>query len=65
MVKSRNTDIEKKFRLLGMLGDLSQAKVRASEFRYSKGTAIFEEAKPADYIYQVIEGRGSEPQAVI
>ena len=35
---------------------VSQAKVSSSEFKYSKGTEIFGEAEPADYIYQVIEG---------
>ena len=56
MFKKRNTDPNKRPRLLGELGDLSHAKVSASEFKYSKGTEIFGEAEPADYIYQVIEG---------
>jgi CRP/FNR family nitrogen fixation transcriptional regulator len=30
--------------------------VSLNEFRYSKGTEIYGEAEPADYVYQVIEG---------
>src|SRR5580765_2105062 len=56
MFKKRNTHPNKGPRLLGELGDLSHAKVSASEFKCSKGTEIFGEAEPADYIYQVIEG---------
>ena len=56
MFKKLNTDPNKRPRLLGELGDLSHAKVSSSEFKYSKGTEIFGEAEPADYIYQVIEG---------
>ena len=56
MFKKRNTDPNKRPRLLGELGNLSHAKVSASEFKCSKGTEIFGEAEPADYIYQVIEG---------
>lgn len=51
-----NTDSNKMHRLLGELGDLSHAKVSSGEFKYGKGTEIFGEAEPADYIYQVIEG---------
>jgi CRP/FNR family nitrogen fixation transcriptional regulator len=43
-------------RLLGALGDLSHAKVSSSEFKYGKGTEIFGEAEPADYVYQMIKG---------
>ena len=39
-----------------LVGELSHAKVSASEFKYSRNTEIFGEAEPADYIYQVIEG---------
>ena len=35
---------------------VSQSKVSSGECRYSKGTEIFGQAEPADYIYQVIEG---------
>jgi CRP/FNR family transcriptional regulator, nitrogen fixation regulation protein len=47
---------KKRPRLLGELGDLSYSKVSSSEFKYRKGTEIFGQAEPADYIYQVIEG---------
>jgi CRP/FNR family transcriptional regulator, nitrogen fixation regulation protein len=56
MFTNLNTDPNKKPRLIGELGDLSHAKVSSSEFKYSKGTEIFGQAEPADYIYQVIEG---------
>ena len=41
---------------LGQLGELSRARVILSEFKYNKGTEIFGEAEPADYVYQVIDG---------
>src|SRR6266550_4803251 len=41
---------------LGELGELSRARVILSEFKYNKGTEIFGEAEPADYIYQVVDG---------
>jgi CRP/FNR family nitrogen fixation transcriptional regulator len=41
---------------LGQLGELSRARVILSEFKYNKGTEIFGEAEPADYIYQVADG---------
>jgi len=56
MFTNLNTDPSKRPRLVGELGDLSHANVRSGEFKYSKGTEIFGEAEPADYIYQVIEG---------
>src|ERR1700726_3536610 len=43
-------------RALGELGELSRARVILSEFRYNRGTEIYGEAEPADYIYQVVEG---------
>src|ERR1700751_5899997 len=43
-------------RALGELGELSRARVILSEFRYNRGTEIYGEAEPADYIYQVIDG---------
>ena len=46
----------KKPRLLGELGDLSHAKVSASEFKYSQGTEIFGQGSAAEYTYQVAEG---------
>jgi CRP/FNR family nitrogen fixation transcriptional regulator len=56
MFTNLNTDPKKKPRLLGELGDLSHAKVSLGEFKYSKGSEIFGQAEPADYIRQVIEG---------
>jgi CRP/FNR family nitrogen fixation transcriptional regulator len=56
MFTNLNTDPKNKPRLLGELGDLSHTKVSSGEFKYRKGTEIFGQAEPADYIYQVIEG---------
>src|SRR6478735_423535 len=56
MFTNLDTDPEKKPRLLGELGDLSHAKVSSGEFKYSRGSEIFGQAEPAEYIYQVIEG---------
>ena len=53
MMEKRNTE---KPRLLSKFGDLSHAKVRSNQFKCIKGTKIFGEAEPADYIYQVVEG---------
>src|SRR3981189_664201 len=41
---------------LGQLGELSRARVIPSEFNYNRGTEIFGETEPADYIYQVADG---------
>src|SRR6478735_7184243 len=41
---------------VGQLGELSRARVILSEFKYHKGTEIFGETEPADYIYQVVDG---------
>jgi CRP/FNR family transcriptional regulator, nitrogen fixation regulation protein len=40
----------------GELEGLSRAQVILSEFKYDRGTEIFGEAEPAEYVYQVIEG---------
>ena len=56
MFTNLNTDPKNKPRLLGELGDLSHTKVSSGEFKYRKGTEIFGQAEPADYIYQVVEG---------
>ena len=56
MFKNLNTDPNKKPRLIGELGDVSHAKVRSSQFKYSRNTEIFGQGEPADYLYQVIEG---------
>ena len=41
---------------LGQLGELSRARVFASEFKYKRGTEIFGETESADYVYQVVDG---------
>ena len=56
MFNKPNTDPNKKSRLLGELGDPSHARVSSEQAAYLKGTKIFGETEPADYIYQVIEG---------
>ena len=56
MFKTPMRTAKKNPRFLGELRDLCRAKVSASEFKYSQGTEIFGQAKPADYIYQVVEG---------
>jgi CRP/FNR family transcriptional regulator, nitrogen fixation regulation protein len=43
-------------RVLGELGELSRARAILSEFKYDKGTEIYGETEPADYIYQVVDG---------
>ena len=43
-------------RALGELGELSRARVILTEFKYTKGTEVYGEAEPADYIYQVVDG---------
>ena len=43
-------------RVLGELGELSRARAILSEFKYDKGTEIYGETEPADYIYQVADG---------
>jgi CRP/FNR family nitrogen fixation transcriptional regulator len=43
-------------RFLGELGNLSQAEIILSEFKYRRGAEIFGEAEPAEYVYQVIDG---------
>jgi CRP/FNR family nitrogen fixation transcriptional regulator len=48
---------------LGQLGELSRARVIPSEFKYNRGTEIFGETEPADYIYQGRGRCGSHPQA--
>src|SRR5262249_57113175 len=43
-------------RFLGELGNLSQAEIILSEFRYRRGAEIFGESEPAEYVYQVADG---------
>ena len=56
MFTNLNTDPNKRPRLIGELGNLAHTKVSSIEYKYKRGTEIFGEAEPADYIYQVIEG---------
>jgi CRP/FNR family nitrogen fixation transcriptional regulator len=43
-------------RFLGELGSLTQNEIILSEFKYRRGSEIFGEAEPADYVYQVVDG---------
>jgi CRP/FNR family nitrogen fixation transcriptional regulator len=43
-------------RFLGELGALPQTGVVLSEFKYKRGTEIFGESEPAEYVYQVVDG---------
>jgi len=43
-------------RFLGELGSLPQNEIILSEFKYRRGSEIFGEAEPADYVYQVVDG---------
>ena len=43
-------------RFLGELGNLSQNELILSEFKYRRGSEIFGEAEPAEYVYQVTDG---------
>ena len=56
MFTTPNRGPEKRRRLLGELGDRSHTRIISSEFKYRKGSEIFGQAEPADYVYQVIEG---------
>src|SRR6476646_6351381 len=56
MFSKANTDPNKKSRPLSELGDPSHARVSSREATYLKGTKVFGEAEPANYIYQVVEG---------
>jgi CRP/FNR family transcriptional regulator, nitrogen fixation regulation protein len=60
MFANRNTDKsithKKRPRLHGELGSLPPGELSTGEFRYTKGAEIFGQAKPADYIYQIVAG---------
>ncbi len=43
-------------RALGVLGELSRTRVIQSEFKYNRGTEIYGQTEPADYVYQVADG---------
>jgi CRP/FNR family nitrogen fixation transcriptional regulator len=51
-----NGDSGKRPRFLGELGSLSQNELILSEFKYRRGSEIFGEAEPAEYLYQVVDG---------
>jgi CRP/FNR family nitrogen fixation transcriptional regulator len=46
----------KRPRFLGELGNISQNEIILSEFKYRRGSEIFGEAEPAEYLYQVVDG---------
>ena len=56
MLINTGTDLSKRPRLLGDLGELSHKRVSSTEYKYRRGTEIFGAEEPAEYIYQVIEG---------
>jgi CRP/FNR family nitrogen fixation transcriptional regulator len=56
MFRNLNSDPKNKPRLLGELGELSHTKISPSVFQYKRGTEIFGQDEPANYIFQVIEG---------
>jgi CRP/FNR family nitrogen fixation transcriptional regulator len=56
MLTNISTDLGKKPRLLGELGELSHTRVSSAEYKYRRRTEIFGAEEPAEYIYQVIEG---------
>ena len=41
---------------LGELGQLSRARSVLSEFKYDRGSEIYGQAEPAEYIYQIVDG---------
>ena len=43
-------------KFLGEHEGQARARVLLSEFKYNRGTEIFGEAEPAEYVYQVVEG---------
>lgn len=43
-------------RFLGELGNLPQAEIAPSEFKYRRSGEIFGEGEPAKYVYQVVDG---------
>src|SRR5215813_8527965 len=43
-------------RFIGEFSSLPNAQVTFSEFKYSRGSEIFGEAEPAEYVYQVVSG---------
>ncbi|WJR79769.1 helix-turn-helix domain-containing protein [Bradyrhizobium sp. NP1] len=51
-----NANPANKPKFVGELEGLTRADVILSEFKYSRGSEVFGEAEPAEYVYQVIEG---------
>ncbi|WP_213738097.1 helix-turn-helix domain-containing protein [Bradyrhizobium sp. dw_411] len=45
-----------KTRFLGELGNLPQSELVLNEFKYRRGSEIFGESEPAEYVYQVADG---------
>ena len=45
-----------KARFLGELGSVLQSGITLNEFKYCRGSEIFGEAEPAEYVYQVVDG---------
>src|SRR5215469_15543215 len=43
-------------RFIGEFSSLPNSQVTFSEFKYSRGSEIFGEAEPAEYVYQVVDG---------
>jgi len=43
-------------KFLGEQGTLARTQFILSEFKYARGTEIFGETEPAEYVYQVVEG---------
>jgi CRP/FNR family nitrogen fixation transcriptional regulator len=56
MFVNTNATTASRHSALGELGELSRSRVILSEFRYDRGSEIYGEAEPADYIYQVLDG---------
>jgi CRP/FNR family transcriptional regulator, nitrogen fixation regulation protein len=51
-----NANSADRSRFVGELGNLPNAQVAFSEFKYNRGSEIFGEAEPANYVYQVVAG---------
>jgi CRP/FNR family nitrogen fixation transcriptional regulator len=56
MFVNLNANSANRPRFLGELGALPQTEVVLSEFKYNRGTEIFGESEPAEYVYQVVDG---------
>src|SRR5215813_1272911 len=56
MFVNLNANPANRQKFTGELGGLARAEVILSEFKYNRGTEIFGEAEPAEYVYQVVDG---------